>query len=100
MDAKITHNKKNNLWILKIQEIDLDNHKTDYKTYCYTSREEAEIVLKEKETLFNEKMNLLEKKAGIRYTFKDCLSLVYIPNYYTSDYKRYIANRCYAILYQ
>ena len=71
MDAKITHNKKNNLWILKIQEIDLDNHKTDYKTYCYTSREEAEIVLKEKETLFNEKMNLLEKKAGIRYTFKE-----------------------------
>ena len=34
MDAKITRNKKNNLWILKIQEIDLDNHKTDYKTYC------------------------------------------------------------------
>ena len=50
MDAKITRNKKNNLWILKIQEIDLDNHKTDYKTYCYTSREEAETVLKEKET--------------------------------------------------
>lgn len=52
MDAKITHNKKNNLWILKIQEIDLDNHKTDYKTYCYTSREEAETVLKEKECIF------------------------------------------------
>ena len=67
MDAKITHNKKNNLWILKIQEIDLDNHKTDYKTYCYTSKEEAETVLKEKEALFNEKIAYCEaKQPGLR----------------------------------
>lgn len=89
MDAKITHNKKNNLWILKIQEIDLDNHKTDYKTYCYTSREEAEIVLKEKETLFNEKMNLLEKKAGIRYTFKE-----YLEHWYQEILPKWSNSKC------
>lgn len=94
MDAKITHNKKNNLWILKIQEIDLDNHKTDYKTYCYTSREEAEIVLKEKETLFNEKMNLLEKKAGIRYTFKE-----YLEHWYQEILPKWSNSKCAPTVY-
>ena len=94
MDAKITRNKKNNLWILKIQEIDLDNHKTDYKTYCYTSREEAETVLKEKEALFNEKMNLLEKKVGIRYTFKE-----YLEHWYQEILPKWSNSKCAPTVY-
>lgn len=72
----------------------MDNHKTDYKTYCYTSREEAEIVLKEKETLFNEKMNLLEKKAGIRYTFKE-----YLEHWYQEILPKWSNSKCAPTVY-